>query len=48
MTLNQPDFVLRVPIAMFSPRYEFCIAQGAGDIHKLDQENDGLACESLP
>jgi len=28
--------------------YEYCIAQGAGDIHKLDQENDGLACEGLP
>lgn len=25
-----------------------CTAQGVGDIHKLDQNNDGLACESLP
>lgn len=28
--------------------YEYCIAQGCGDIHDLDRDNDGLACESLP
>ena len=28
--------------------FNSCIAQGAGDIHKLDQNNDGRACESLP
>jgi len=27
--------------------FDFCIAQGAGDIHKLDENNDGDACESL-
>lgn len=27
--------------------FNFCIAQGAGDIHKLDENNDGVACESL-
>lgn len=28
--------------------YDYCVAQGAGDIHRLDQDNDGVACESLP
>lgn len=28
--------------------YDHCIAQGAGDIHRLDRDNDGIACESLP
>jgi hypothetical protein len=28
--------------------FDWCISQGAGDIHKLDQNNDGNACESLP
>jgi hypothetical protein len=28
--------------------FEYCIAQGAGDIHGLDGNNDGVACESLP
>jgi len=28
--------------------YEFCLDQGAGDIHKLDYDDDGIACESLP
>jgi hypothetical protein len=28
---------------------EYCEAQGAGDIHGLDgNDDDGLACESLP
>lgn len=26
----------------------YCIAQGAGDIHNLDGNVDGVACESLP
>src|SRR3990172_9039381 len=26
--------------------FEYCIAQGAGDIHRLDGDNDGLACEN--
>jgi hypothetical protein len=25
-----------------------CLAQGAGDIHNLDANEDGLACEDLP
>lgn len=28
--------------------FDFCVGQGAGDIHKLDQDNDAIACESLP
>jgi micrococcal nuclease len=28
--------------------YEYCISQGRGDIHRLDGDNDGVACESLP
>lgn len=25
--------------------FNFCVSQGVGDIHKLDQDHDGLACE---
>lgn len=28
--------------------FNYCISIGRGDIHKLDQDNDGLVCESLP
>lgn len=28
--------------------FEYCNAQGAGDIHRLDRDNDNLVCESLP
>ncbi len=28
--------------------FDYCISVGAGDIHKLDGNNDGNACESLP
>lgn len=28
--------------------YDYCVAQGAGDIHRLDRDNDGVVCESLP
>lgn len=27
--------------------YTYCISQGAGDIHRLDGNNDGSACDSL-
>ncbi len=27
--------------------YDYCVAQGAGDIHNLDGDSDGEACESL-
>jgi hypothetical protein len=25
--------------------FDYCVQQGKGDIHKLDRDNDGLACE---
>ncbi|MCB9135948.1 MAG: thermonuclease family protein [Anaerolineales bacterium] len=28
--------------------YEYCVGQGVGDIHRLDGNADGVACESLP
>lgn len=28
--------------------FEYCISQGQGDIHRLDGDNDGAACEALP
>lgn len=28
--------------------YQYCLDAGAGDIHRLDQDNDGVACEGLP
>lgn len=28
--------------------FDYCVALNFGDIHKLDQNNDGVACESLP
>lgn len=28
--------------------FEYCVSQGRGDIHRLDRDNDGIACESLP
>ena len=28
--------------------YEYCKALGRGDIHRLDKDNDGVACEALP
>lgn len=28
--------------------FDYCVSQGVGDIHGLDRDNDGDACESLP
>ncbi|MBL8062562.1 MAG: excalibur calcium-binding domain-containing protein [Anaerolineales bacterium] len=28
--------------------FDHCISVGAGDIHRLDEDNDGVACEGLP
>jgi len=28
--------------------YNYCVSQGYGDVFRLDRDNDGLACESLP
>ena len=27
--------------------YEYCLSMGSGDIHDLDRDDDGIACESL-
>ncbi|MBN1877496.1 MAG: excalibur calcium-binding domain-containing protein, partial [Anaerolineae bacterium] len=28
--------------------FNYCVAQGRGDVHKLDRDNDNVACETLP
>lgn len=28
--------------------FNYCVAQGRGDIHQLDSDDDGIACENLP
>lgn len=28
--------------------FDYCVDQGVGDIHGLDNDNDGIACENLP
>lgn len=28
--------------------FNYCVSLGRGDIHKLDRDNNGVACESLP
>jgi hypothetical protein len=28
--------------------FDLCVSQGAGDIHGLDDDKDGVACEELP
>jgi endonuclease YncB( thermonuclease family) len=28
--------------------YDYCISLGAGDVHRLDSDSDGSACETLP
>jgi SH3-like domain-containing protein len=28
--------------------YNFCVSEGRGDVHKIDSDDDGLACEQLP
>lgn len=28
--------------------FDFCVSVGVGDIHRLDRDNNGVACESLP
>lgn len=28
--------------------FDYCRSNGTGDIHRLDSDNDGIACESLP
>ncbi len=28
--------------------FDYCVSLGVGDIHRLDRDNNGVACESLP
>ena len=28
--------------------FDYCVSQGYGDVHYLDADEDGVACESLP
>lgn len=42
---NCSDFSTR---AQAQSCYNYCRSQGRGDVHKLDRDNDGDACESLP
>lgn len=28
--------------------YDYCMAQVGFDVHRLDRDNDGIACEALP
>lgn len=44
-TLNCSDFSSQ---SSAQACFDFCRSQGAGDIHLLDSDNDGEACESLP
>ncbi len=44
-TLNCGDFATH---ASAQACFNYCVSVGAGDIHRLDANNDGNACESLP
>ena len=28
--------------------FDYCLALGSGDLHRLDGDGDGIACEPLP
>lgn len=43
-TYNCTDFSTQFRAQKY---YDYCVAQGAGDIHNLDGDADGEACESL-
>jgi micrococcal nuclease len=43
--LNCSDFTTH---AEAQACYAYCVNQGVGDIHRLDGNGDGMACESLP
>jgi len=44
-TLNCSDFLSHTSA---QDCFNYCVSIGRGDIHKLDSNNDGSACESLP
>lgn len=43
--LNCSDFGTQVEAQAC---FDYCISVGAGDIHNLDGNNNGIACEALP
>jgi len=43
--LNCSDFATH---AEAQACYDYCKSQGYGDVFRLDGDNDGIACESLP
>lgn len=42
---NCPNFSTR---AQAQACFNYCVSLGVGDIHRLDGDNNGLACENLP
>jgi len=42
-TLNCSDFGSQ---SSAQACFDYCVQQGAGDIHRLDRDNDNIACES--
>lgn len=44
-TMNCADFNTH---AAAQACFNYCNSQGAGDIHRLDNDSDGTACENLP
>jgi hypothetical protein len=42
---NCPDFGSQ---AEAQACFDWCVSLGAGDVHQLDSNEDGVACESLP
>ena len=44
-TLNCGDFSTHLQAQAC---YDYCVSLGRGDVHGLDNDNDGLACENLP
>ena len=44
-TYNCSDFTTH---AQAQACYDYCVSQGRGDIHCLDGDGNGIACESLP
>jgi len=44
-TYNCPDFITQ---KQAQSCYNYCITQNKEDVHQLDKDKDGVACESLP
>lgn len=44
-SLNCSDFITQ---SQAQACFNYCMEQGQGDIHRLDRDNNGIVCESLP